>query len=86
MGNAYQLFFVVGIIHILLILCVTFSEVYGNDANGGSPRVDQGESGRWRRWTREDIAKRGENLDIIWLRDESLQSGDDLFDLHQSFP
>jgi type I restriction enzyme M protein len=30
------------------------------------------------RWTREDIAKRGENLDITWLRDESLQSGDDL--------
>ena len=34
--------------------------------------------GRWRCFTREDIAKRGENLDITWLRDESLQSGDDL--------
>jgi type I restriction enzyme M protein len=55
-----------------------FKEVYGDDANGGSPRVDQGESGRWCRWTREDIAKRGENLDITWLRDESLQSGDNL--------
>ena len=51
---------------------------YGDDANGGSPRVDQGESGRWRCFTREEITKRGENLDITWLRDESLQSGDDL--------
>lgn len=55
-----------------------FKEVYGDDANGGSPRVDQGESGRFSRWTREDIAKRLENLDITWLRDESLQSGDNL--------
>jgi type I restriction enzyme M protein len=36
------------------------------------------ELGRWRCFTREDIAKRGENLDITWLRDERLQSGDDL--------
>jgi type I restriction enzyme M protein len=28
--------------------------------------------------TREEIAKRGNNLDIYWLRDESLQSGDGL--------
>jgi type I restriction enzyme M protein len=34
--------------------------------------------GRWRCFSREDITKRGENLDITWLRDESLQSGDDL--------
>ncbi len=55
-----------------------FKEVYGDDANGGSPRVDQGELGRWRCFTREEITKRGENLDITWLRDESLQSGDNL--------
>jgi len=34
--------------------------------------------GRWRCFTREEITKRGENLDITWLRDESLQSGDNL--------
>ena len=34
--------------------------------------------GRWRCFTRKEITKRGENLDITWLRDESLQSGDDL--------
>jgi type I restriction enzyme M protein len=55
-----------------------FESVYGDDPNGNSPRVDEGELGRWRCFTREDIAKRGENLDITWLRDESLQSGDDL--------
>ncbi|WP_232224079.1 hypothetical protein [Mastigocladopsis repens] len=56
----------------------SLEEVYGDDPNGRSPRVDQGESGRWRCFMREDIAKRGENLDITWLRDESLHSGDDL--------
>lgn len=55
-----------------------FEQCYGNDPNGGSPRVDQGEEGRFRCFSREEIAKRGENLDISWLRDESLQSGDDL--------
>ncbi|TBR56574.1 SAM-dependent methyltransferase [Westiellopsis prolifica IICB1] len=55
-----------------------FEEAFGDDPNGNSSRVDQGELGRWRCFTREDIAKRGENLDITWLRDESLQSGDDL--------
>ncbi|MDX2100238.1 MAG: N-6 DNA methylase [Leptolyngbyaceae cyanobacterium bins.59] len=55
-----------------------FKQCYGDDPNGGSPRVDLGEEGRFRCFTRETIAKRNENLDISWLRDESLQSGDDL--------
>src|SRR5579883_34138 len=55
-----------------------FGQCYGDDPNGNSPRVDQGEEGRFRYFTREQITKRGENLDISWLRDESLQSGDDL--------
>lgn len=46
--------------------------------NGGSPRTDQGEAGRFRCFLREAIALRGENLDISWLRDESLHSGDGL--------
>lgn len=37
-----------------------------------------GEDGRFRCFTREYIEKRNENLDISWLRDESLQSGDNL--------
>ncbi len=55
-----------------------FEAAYGNDPNGESPRIDQGELGRFRCFTREAIAKRNENLDISWLRDESLQSGDNL--------
>ncbi|NJM89626.1 MAG: N-6 DNA methylase [Hydrococcus sp. RU_2_2] len=55
-----------------------FEECYGDDANGKSPRTDLGELRRWRCFTREEIAKRGDNLDISWLRDESLQSGDNL--------
>jgi len=45
---------------------------------GGSSRTDQGELGRFRCFTREAIAKRNENLDVSWLRDESLQSRDNL--------
>jgi type I restriction enzyme M protein len=55
-----------------------FIAAYGSDPNGKSKRVDQGEEGRFRCFTREEIAKRGENLDISWLRDESLQSADNL--------
>ena len=55
-----------------------FEAAYGDDPNGGNPRIDQGEEERWRCFSRDAIAFRGENLDISWLRDESLQSGDDL--------
>jgi type I restriction enzyme M protein len=55
-----------------------FERCYGDDPNGKSPRTDLGEEGRFRRFSRDEIAKRGENLDISWLRDESLQNADDL--------
>ena len=56
-----------------------FEKAYGNDANGMSARTDEGETGRWRRFTREDIKKRGDNLDVTWLKDESAatREGDD---------
>ena len=44
---------------------------YGTDPNGRSARTDTGEHGRFRRFTREEIAARGDNLDIAWLRDTS---------------
>jgi type I restriction enzyme M protein len=50
-----------------------FETLYGDDPNGKSPRKDQGEQGRWRCFTREEIAKRGENLDISWLKEQSSQ-------------
>ena len=55
-----------------------FEQCYGEDPNGGSPRTDQGEEGRFRCFSREFIKDRGENLDISWLQDESLQSAHDL--------
>ncbi len=42
------------------------------------PRVDQGAEARWRCFSREEIARRNDNLDVTWLRDESLASADDL--------
>ncbi|MEM1251613.1 MAG: N-6 DNA methylase [Cyanobacteria bacterium P01_H01_bin.21] len=55
-----------------------FETCYGDETNGGSPRSDQGEEGRFRCFGREFIQERDENLDISWLRDESLQSAEDL--------
>ncbi|MGA1284370.1 MAG: N-6 DNA methylase [Prochlorothrix sp.] len=55
-----------------------FEAAYGAEVNGGSPRMDLGEEGRFRCFSREEIAKRGDNLDISWLRDESMQSAEDL--------
>ncbi|AMS28255.1 MAG TPA: SAM-dependent methyltransferase [Hyphomonadaceae bacterium] len=47
-----------------------FIAAFGTDAHGKSPRTDQGEAGRFRCFRREDIAKRNDNLDISWLRDD----------------
>ncbi|WP_343565475.1 class I SAM-dependent DNA methyltransferase [Kiloniella sp. b19] len=55
-----------------------FLEAYGEDPHGRSQRQDQGEAGKWRCFTREEIAKRGDNLDITWLKDESASSAEDL--------
>jgi type I restriction enzyme M protein len=51
-----------------------FEKAYGSDANGGAKRKDQGADGRWRRFTREEIAARGDNLDISWLRDTEAEA------------
>ena len=55
-----------------------FEQAFGDDPLGKSKRKDSGEEGRWRRFSREDIAKRGENLDISWLKDEGHTSAEDL--------
>jgi len=48
-----------------------FEALFGIDPKGKAPRADQGEAGRWRSFTREQIAERSDNLDISWLRDDS---------------
>ncbi|MEM7692484.1 MAG: N-6 DNA methylase [Pseudomonadota bacterium] len=55
-----------------------FEKAYGTDPYGGSKRKDEGEEGRFRKFSRKDIADRGENLDITWLRDENATSVEDL--------
>ena len=52
-----------------------FVAVYGEDPAGGSPRRDQGEAGRFRKFTREEFAQRGNNLVIGWLREEEMEDG-----------
>jgi type I restriction enzyme M protein len=55
-----------------------FIAAFGGDPYGKAKRKDQGEAGRFRRFTREQIAKRNESLDISWLQDDSVRNGDDL--------
>ena len=55
-----------------------FEKAFGKKVDGSSKRKDQGEEGRFRKFTREDIAKRGDNLDISWLRDDDAHSHEDL--------
>ncbi|MBK5071605.1 N-6 DNA methylase [Budviciaceae bacterium CWB-B4] len=56
-----------------------FIACFGDDPYGKAPRQDQGVDGRFRRFSRENIAKRNDNLNIKWLRDEN--SDDDLVEL-----
>ncbi len=59
-----------------------FEQCYGNDPNGQCKpkRKDLGETGRFRRFHATEIAERSYKLDITWLKDESLESSDDLPD------
>lgn len=47
-----------------------FERAFGDDARGKGDRQDQGAEGRFRYFTREEIAQRSDNLDIAWLRDD----------------
>ncbi len=55
-----------------------FDAAYGKDPNGRSPRTDGGETGRFRPFTLADIKGRDYKLDITWLKDESLEDGNEL--------
>jgi type I restriction enzyme M protein len=57
-----------------------FERAYGKDPNGQSRRTDNGETGRFRRFTLKEIKERGYKLDVTWLKDESLEDGDGLPD------
>lgn len=55
-----------------------FEKAFGSDPLGKSKRKDGGETGRFRKFTREEIGKRGDNLDISWLKDDSVTDHADL--------
>ncbi|MBJ6122941.1 N-6 DNA methylase [Sphingomonas mollis] len=48
-----------------------FVAAFGDDCDGRADRADEGEGGRFRRFGREAVAARGDNLDISWLKDTS---------------
>jgi type I restriction enzyme M protein len=55
-----------------------FEACYGIDPNGRSRRKDQGETGRFRKFSISEVKDRGYKLDITWLKDESLEDSNDL--------
>lgn len=61
-----------------------FEAAFGEDSSGGAQslrkRKDTGEEGRFRRFTREEIAARGDSLDIAWLKEESEAENDDMLE------
>ena len=52
-----------------------FEKAWGDVATREG-RVDEGATGRWRRFTREELKKRGDNLDIAWLKDDSAKGAE----------
>ncbi|MCP4600304.1 MAG: N-6 DNA methylase [Proteobacteria bacterium] len=55
-----------------------FMKAFGKNSNGKSQRKDEGEEGRFRSFTRKEIEARSDNLDITWLRDDSVERAEDL--------
>ena len=59
-----------------------FEVAFGDDPLGGAKalakRKDTGEQGRFRQFTREQIAARGDSLDIAWLKDDNDTNADEL--------
>lgn len=55
-----------------------FEAAYGGDPYGRSLRQDTGPEGRFRRFTREEIGERGDNLDLTWLKDLRVRASEDL--------
>ncbi len=61
-----------------------FEAAFGHDPLGEPEslknRKDTGETGRFRCYTRSEVAARGDSLDIAWLKDESDSGTDDLLE------
>jgi type I restriction enzyme M protein len=55
-----------------------FEKAFGQDPLGKAKRKGEGAKGRFRFFTRKEIAARNDNLDIAWLRDTSNDPEDEM--------
>ena len=55
-----------------------FEEAYGPDPLGLAPRTPTGPEGRWQCFSREEIASRGDSLDLAWLKDDASEDASEL--------
>lgn len=55
-----------------------FEAAYGDDPLGKGKRIDQGENGRFRCFSREALKARSDNLDITWLHSLEPETEDNL--------
>ena len=59
-----------------------FEAAFGSDPQGNpaalKKRKDTGDTGRFRKFTRQWITERDDSLDIAWLKDDSAESSADL--------
>lgn len=55
-----------------------FEKAFGKDPLGKAKRKDEGEEGRFRFFTRKEIAAKNDSLDIVWLKDTSNNPEDDM--------
>jgi type I restriction enzyme M protein len=55
-----------------------FEAAYGSDPLGLAPRTATGPEGRWRCFSRAEIAERGDSLDLAWLRDDATEDASEL--------
>jgi type I restriction enzyme M protein len=55
-----------------------FEKAFGKDPQGSAKRTDEGDDGRFRFYSREQIEARNYNLDIAWLRDTSNDPEDEM--------
>lgn len=57
-----------------------FEKAFGTSPYGAERGPDEGETGRWRRLTREDIAARDDSLDVSWLGEAEEEAEEGLID------
>ncbi len=60
-----------------------FEKCFGKDPNGLSKRKATGKNGRFKKYSLSQIKKRNYNLDITWLKDDSLEDPNDLPEPHE---